>query len=151
MGLNYLERTQFIPASLDKVWDFFSRPQNLKAITPEKMNFQIVKQTGMDRAFAGQMIEYRVTVPPGVRMKWLTEITHVEDQKMFVDEQRVGPYSIWHHEHHFEEKDGGVEMRDVITYKMPFGLLGKLAHGFAKKELEAIFDYRTEVTKKLFN
>jgi ligand-binding SRPBCC domain-containing protein len=81
----------------------------------------------------------------------MTEITHVEDKKYFVDEQRFGPYSLWHHQHHFRQTEAGVEMTDIVHYKIPFGKLGDLAHAlFVKKQLKAIFDYRYEVVEKLF-
>lgn len=150
MSLHYLERKQFVKASLDEVWDFFSRPDNLVKITPPSMNFEIRKRTGGEHAYAGQMIEYKVSVPPGLRVTWLTEITQVQAKQFFVDEQRVGPYKIWHHEHHFVPKDGGVEMTDIVTYQMPFGLIGELGHWYASKQLNTIFKYRIEAINRIF-
>lgn len=150
MSIYFLETRQVVPASLTEVWEFFSRPQNLERITPKELDFEIIKITGGEKAHSGQMIEYRVTVPPGKRMKWLTEITHVEEGKFFVDEQRVGPYKIWHHEHFFEEVDGGVEMRDTITYKLPLGFIGRLFHPYVKKQLDRIFDFRSQVVEEIF-
>lgn len=151
MSIYTLERKQLLKAPIEKIWDFFSSPKNLKTLTPPEMNFHIVKMSRDVPAYAGQMIEYRVSPVKGVRVKWLTEITHVEEGKFFVDEQRVGPYAIWHHEHHFEPKDDGVYMTDIITYKIPFGWFGTLLHPFIKGRLKTIFDFRTEQTNKLFS
>ncbi len=151
MSIYTLERKQVLRAPIDKIWEFFSSPKNLKTLTPPEMNFHIVNISKDGPAYAGQMIEYRVNVAAGVRIKWLTEITHVEDERFFVDEQRVGPYAIWHHEHHFVPTDEGVEMTDIITYKIPFGWFGTLLHPYIKGRLRAIFDFRTEQTDKLFS
>jgi ligand-binding SRPBCC domain-containing protein len=79
----------------------------------------------------------------GIPLYWMTEITHVEDQKYFVDEQRFGPYSMWHHQHHFKAIEGGVEMTDIVHYKLPLWILGDIAHTlFVKAQLTHIFDYR---------
>lgn len=101
--------------------------------------------------YEGLMIEYRVRPLLNLPMKWITEITHVKDQQYFVDEQRKGPYAIWHHEHHFKEVNGGVEMTDIVSYELPFGILGKMVHPFlVKKKLEEIFAYRFQVVDELF-
>lgn len=150
MSIYTLEKKQFIKSDLDSVWAFFSTPKNLKTLTPSEMNFEIIRISKDMGAYAGQMIEYRVTVLPGVRIKWLTEITHVQTRSFFVDEQRVGPYAIWHHEHHFVEKDGGVEMTDIITYRIPFGILGDLLSPMIGKRLKRIFDFRYDQTEKIF-
>lgn len=101
--------------------------------------------------YPGQIVSYRLSPIPGIKISWVTEITHVEDLKFFVDEQRFGPYSMWHHEHHFEERDGSVLMTDKVSYKLPLGFLGHLAHFlFVKKQLKAIFDYRIKVLEEKF-
>lgn len=136
--------------SLEEAWDFFSSPKNLKEITPEHMNFEITSEdTG--KCYAGQIITYKVSPLPGLRMSWVTEITSVEEGVRFVDEQRFGPYSMWHHEHYFEEQDGGVMMTDRVSYKIPLGPLGHLAHAlFVKKQLFGIFEYRNIALEKTF-
>lgn len=145
-----LKRTQFIPADLEVCWDFFSNPNNLQKITPEYMRFQVLTAVP-EKMYPGLMIAYKVRPVLGIPLGWLTEITHVQDQEFFVDEQRVGPYSIWHHEHHFKKVAGGVEMTDIVTYKLPLGFLGKLAHRiFIRKQLEGIFEHRFKQVDILF-
>jgi ligand-binding SRPBCC domain-containing protein len=140
----------FVPASLPEVWDFFSSPQNLSKITTPSMGFKI-KTGGEGKMYPGQIIAYTVKPVAGIPMEWVTEITHVEEMKFFVDEQRKGPYKMWHHEHHFKSVDGGVEMEDIVSYLLPLGFLGNIAHViFVKKQLESIFNYRTKVVKKIF-
>jgi ligand-binding SRPBCC domain-containing protein len=145
-----LKRTQFIPADIDVCWEFFSNPNNLQKITPEYMRFQVLTEVP-DTMYPGLMIAYKVRPVLGIPLNWLTEITHVEHHRFFVDEQRIGPYKIWHHEHHFVPVDGGVEMTDIVTYHLPFGILGKLAHAlFVRKQLEGIFTHRFKAVEELF-
>ncbi len=149
-GIYTLKVEQFLPISLDKAWDFFSSPKNLERITPSHMGFKITSgEPGS--MYPGQIISYKVSPLPGIKTSWVTEITHVEDQKFFVDEQRFGPYSMWHHEHHFEIKDNGVLMIDKVSYKIPFGILGHIAQVlFVKKQLAGIFNYRVKVLDEMF-
>ncbi len=143
-------KKQNLPISVDQAWEFLSNPANLKTITPDYMSFDIL--SGSDRPmFAGQIIQYIVTPVLGIKTKWVTEITHVMDKKYFVDEQRFGPYSLWHHKHFINEIKGGVEMEDIIDYKIPLGLLGQLAHPIlVKPKLEEIFSYRKTKLEALF-
>lgn len=146
-----LKTVQNIPVSLDKAWDFFSNPVNLQAITPGNLGFRIISKHHGDKMYAGQLIEYKVSPLLGIPLYWMTEITHVEDKKYFVDEQRYGPYSMWHHQHHFKIIDGGVEMTDIIHYKLPLWFLGDIANGFfVKKQLQQIFDHRFKKVEELF-
>ncbi|MBL0012348.1 MAG: SRPBCC family protein [Flavobacterium sp.] len=142
--------TQNLPISLDHAWEFLSNPKNLKIITPEYMGFII--ESGADRPmFPGQIIQYIVTPVMGIKTKWVTEITHVQDKKYFVDEQRFGPYSLWHHKHFLKEIPGGVEMEDIIDYKIPLGWLGQLIHPIlVKPKLDEIFEYRRKKLIELF-
>ena len=143
--------TQIIPVSLDAAWDFFSNPANLQAITPADMGFKVVSKYHGDKMYPGQVIEYTVKPLLGIPIYWMTEITHVEDKKYFVDEQRFGPYSLWHHQHHFKEIAGGVEMTDIVHYKVPFWILGDIANTIlVKKKLKEIFDYRYRVVEERF-
>ena len=150
MKIYRLHKKQNLPITLDDAWDFLSNPKNLKTITPDYMGFNIL--SGADRPmFAGQIIQYIVTPVLGIKTKWVTEITHVIDKHYFVDEQRFGPYSLWHHKHFIKAIDGGVEMEDIIDYKIPFGLLGQLLHPIlVKPKLEEIFNYRTKKLEALF-
>ena len=145
-----LRLVQNLPASLEKVWNFFSRPENLKTITPSYMGFNIKNNPG-ENMYAGQVIEYTVTPLLGIPMYWMTEITHVQEGKYFVDEQRFGPYSLWHHQHHFKEIPGGVEMTDLLHYKIPFWFIGDIANSIlVKKKLKEIFDYRYQKAEEIF-
>ncbi|MBT5931914.1 MAG: SRPBCC family protein [Flavobacteriales bacterium] len=143
-----LKRTQFIKTDLKKAWDFFSSPGNLKKITPEYMGFD-VKTDLPDKMYEGLMIEYTVKPLLGIPMNWITEIKTVKELEFFVDEQRKGPYKIWHHEHHFKEVDGGVEMTDIVSYELPLGILGRIMHPFVvQKKLEEIFDFRFKAVEQ---
>lgn len=147
-----LKTIQTIPVSLDEAWDFFSSPANLQTITPDGMGFKIISQHHGEKMYAGQIIEYKVSPVLGIPLYWMTEITHVEDKIYFVDEQRFGPYSLWHHQHHFKEVNGGVEMTDIVHYKLPLWFLGDVTHAlFVKKQLQHIFDYRYKKVEELFS
>ena len=139
MKIYTLHSKQNLPISLDEAWEFLSNPKNLKTITPTYMGFKTL--SGDDRdMFAGQIIQYIVTPVLGIPMKWVTEITHVQDKKYFVDEQRFGPYALWHHKHFLKEIPGGVEMEDIVDYKVPMGILGQMVHPFlVKPKLKEIF------------
>lgn len=141
---------QKLPISINKAWDLLSSPKNLQLITPEYMGFKIL--SGAERPiFAGQIIQYLVTPILNIPTKWVTEITHVVDKSYFVDEQRFGPYALWHHAHFIKEIDGGVEMEDLINYKVPLGWLGQLVHPFlVKPKLNEIFEYRRKKLIELY-
>jgi ligand-binding SRPBCC domain-containing protein len=144
------KRTQLVKTDLQTCWDFFSSPKNLKKITPEYMGFDVLLDIP-EKMYPGLMIEYTVKPVFSIPMKWITEITHVEPLKFFVDEQRKGPYKIWHHEHHFEVVDGGVLMTDIVSYELPMGFLGRMVHPFiVEKKLKEIFDYRFKVVEEYF-
>ncbi len=150
MKIYTLKAKQNLPISLDEAWNFLSDPKNLKTITPDYMGFQII--SGADRKmYSGQIIQYIVTPIAGIKTKWVTEITHTQDKEYFVDEQRFGPYALWHHKHFIKEIPGGVEMEDIIDYKVPFGILGQLVHPFlVKPKLKEIFSYREQKLIELF-
>ncbi|NVK28730.1 MAG: SRPBCC family protein [Flavobacteriia bacterium] len=145
-----LKRTQRLPISIDEAWKFFSSPSNLQEITPADMGFDIISEVPAEM-YEGLFIHYKVSPLLGIKLNWTTEITHIRDRQFFVDEQRVGPYKIWHHEHHFEEIDGGVEMTDIVSYQLPMGILGRMMHPIiVKNRLHQIFDYRFEIIEKKF-
>jgi len=150
MKIYRLHKKQNLPITIEQAWGFLSSPKNLKTITPDYMGFNIL--SGGDRPmFAGQIIQYIVTPIMGIKTKWVTEITHIVDKSYFVDEQRFGPYALWHHKHFIKEIDGGVEMEDIIDYKLPMGILGQLVHPIlVKPKLEEIFNYRTHKLETLF-
>ena len=145
-----LHRQQIIPAPLEHVWAYFATPRNLNEMTPPDMAFEFI-QGGDEPMYAGQIIAYKVAILPGVRVNWLTQITHVDPGCRFIDEQRVGPYRLWIHEHRFEPLPDGVRMSDHVTYALPFGPLGDLVHMlYIHRRLEQIFDYRQEKVNTLF-
>lgn len=150
MGKVYtLRRQQSIPVSREKVWDFISSPSNLKKITPPYMGFDITSPEEPGKMYEGMIIIYTVTPLAGIRMTWVTEITHVEEGRYFVDEQRAGPYSLWHHQHFIEPDGDGVIMTDIVTYRPPFGILGRLANLlFIRSRLNEIFEYRNKVLRE---
>lgn len=101
--------------------------------------------------YAGQLIEYRVSPVAGIPVYWMTEITQVKEGQYFIDEQRFGPYALWHHQHHFRPVEGGVEMTDIVHYRIPLWVLGRLANSlFVRKKLRSIFQYRFRKVEELF-
>ncbi|MBT4780536.1 MAG: SRPBCC family protein [Polaribacter sp.] len=150
MKIYTLHKKLKLPISLEEAWDFLSNPKNLKIITPDYMSFNIIST--IDRPlYTGQIIQYIVTPLLGIKTKWVSEITHIEEKKYFVDEQMYGPYALWHHKHFIKEVEGGVEMEDIIDYKVPLGILGQLVHPIlVKPKLEEIFSYRQKKLVELF-
>jgi len=151
MKLHRLEFNEVVPIDLDTAWDFFSSPKNLGEITPAEMNFKVLSDLGDGKMYPGQIIHYIVHPMLGIPMRWTTEITHVEHHSYFVDEQRFGPYAMWHHEHFFKAVEGGVEVRDLLHYAMPFGPIGNIANSlFVTKKVKNIFEFRSGRMKELF-
>ena len=150
MSLTQLFYEQKINTDLDNLWKFISSPKNLSKITPSYMDFKILSKVP-NEMYEGLIISYTVKPILGVKMNWVTEITHIKDKKYFVDEQRNGPYKMWHHEHILIETDNGIIMKDIISYIPPFGVLGQILNVFfIKRQVEGIFKYRTEVLNKIF-
>ena len=149
MGFYQFQRVQKVNASIDQVWEFISSPKNLKEITPDAMGFDIITEDLSPVMYAGMIISYFVKPFWGIKMKWVTEITHIRDKEYFVDEQRVGPYKIWHHQHILEPIENGVLMKDIISYQPPFGILGNIANQWMiKNKLKDIFNYRFQAIEK---
>jgi ligand-binding SRPBCC domain-containing protein len=143
MKLHVLERRLEIPITLKEAWDFFSNPANLAYITPPRLGFRLTSDVP-GRIYPGLILTYTVSPFFGIPVDWVTEITHVKEPEFFVDDQRLGPYKLWHHEHMFKETEGGVEIRDLVHYALPLGPLGNIAHELVvKKQLKEIFDYRS--------
>jgi ligand-binding SRPBCC domain-containing protein len=151
MGMYQLKTEQKIPATIEEVWDFISSPRNLKHITPAQMGFEITNEPIADKMYTGMIISYKVAPILGIKMNWVTEITHVQDHEFFIDEQRLGPYTMWHHQHHIQPIDGGVIMKDIVSYIPPMGFLGDIANSiFIKSQLDAIFAFRHKAVDKYF-
>jgi len=145
-----LMSNQKLPLSLKETWNFFSDAHNLLTITPPFLNLKVTNEIFGDEVYAGQMLTYKVMPLAGIGISWVTEIKHIQTNKMFVDEQRKGPYKLWHHQHHFKAIEGGTEMTDIVHYRLPFGVFGRAAHPIVKRKLIEIFSYRFEKINELF-
>ena len=144
-------KQQLIKVDLDRLWEFMSSPKNLERITPKDMKFKITSRNEEKKIYEGMIITYSITPILHFPLNWITEITHVKEKKYFVDEQKIGPYKMWHHEHIFEEKENGILMTDIITYVPPLGFLGKIANRlFIKKKVNQIFEYRKVILDQIF-
>lgn len=151
MAFYQLIKTQKLPTTINELWEFISSPINLKEITPEHMGFEVTSHNSSEKMYPGMIITYKVSPLLNIKLDWMTEITHVEQFKYFVDEQRIGPYSMWHHQHKIEPIEGGVLMTDIVTYEPPFSIIGAIANSLLiRKQLQKIFDYRTIALEKRF-
>lgn len=145
-----LDSQQLIHQTLDTVWEYFSMPANLQELTPNDLDFNILSPSEQ-MMFEGQIIIYKIGIFPLLKSTWVTEITQVQDRNYFIDEQRFGPYALWHHRHSFVETDEGVLMKDTVHFKLPFGVIGRLFYPFIKNKLFKIFKFRFERVEHLFN
>ena len=146
-----LKFIQEIPCTIDEAWRFFSDPANLVKITPTAFDFRVISKYHGDTIYPGQIIEYKVRPLWNIPFYWMTEITKVKEKEYFIDEQRFGPYRLWHHQHHFREMEGGVEMTDIVHYKNPLWIAGLMANNlFVKKRLKGIFKYRYKRVEEIF-
>ncbi|RYD78951.1 MAG: hypothetical protein EOP84_13650 [Verrucomicrobiaceae bacterium] len=151
MSIHVFQRSQVIHATLEECWGFFSNPRNLERITPPSLDFVVLTELPPE-VHPGLMIQYRVRPLFGIPMSWLTEITHVRAPHYFVDEQRVGPYRIWHHEHSFNSLGGGrVEVHDCVHYMLPFTPFSEVFHPWlVRPQLEKIFSFREQAVAERF-
>jgi ligand-binding SRPBCC domain-containing protein len=151
MKLYQFKVKQLLSMSLDKAWFFFSDPKNLSKLTPQWLNLKITSDLP-NEMYEGMIISYKVHPVLGIPINWVTEITSVEEKKYFIDEQRFGPYKLWHHQHHFKEIDGGIEMEDIVNYALPFDPFSRPFNTFlVEKKIRTIFEFREGVLKKLFS
>ena len=151
MTVHTIQNIQNIPISLEQAWSFYSSPANLQMITPPQMKLRIISKNREGRLYPGLVIEYKVSPLMGIPLYWMTEIRQVSEPASFVDEQRKGPYRYWQHRHYFKTIEGGVEMKDIIEYKNPLGLLGEMANSlFIKRKLRQLFEYRFHKIEELF-
>jgi ligand-binding SRPBCC domain-containing protein len=150
MSLHRFEAEQTLPIDLEEAWSFFSSPRNLAEITPPDMGFDVSSPLP-DEMYSGLIVSYRVRPMLGIPVTWVTEIKHVEPLVRFVDEQRMGPYAFWHHQHFFEAVPGGTRMRDIVHYSVPFGPLGDAVNAILiAPRVRGIFDYRSQVLTERF-
>jgi len=145
-----LKQEQFLPISLDEAWKFFATPKNLNEVTPDDMVFEIISELP-ETMYAGLLINYRLKPMFNIPINWCTEITHIKEKEYFVDEQRKGPYRIWHHEHHFKAVKGGVLMTDILHYDIGKWIVGRIAGKlFVDKKVKGIFAYRNSTLETYF-
>jgi len=150
MKIFKIHTKQKLPITIEEGWGFLSNPKNLSCITPNYMKFKIT-DCDFKPVYEGQIIQYTVRPLLNIPLKWVTEITHVVNENYFVDEQRFGPYSLWHHKHFLREIDGGIEMEDIIHYKIPLGFIGEFLNFlFIKNQLKEIFEYRKKKLIEIF-
>ena len=150
MKIFKIHTKQTLPITIEEGWGFLSNPKNLSCITPNYMKFKIT-DCDFKPVYQGQIIQYTVRPLLNIPLKWVTEITHVVNENYFVDEQRFGPYSLWHHKHFLREIDGGIEMEDIIHYKIPLGFIGEFLNSlFIKNQLKEIFEYRKNKLIEIF-
>ena len=150
MKVYQLKTVQNLPIGIEEAWEFFSNPNNLSVITPEWLNFKVTSKLP-DKMYAGMIISYKVHPVLGIPTTWVTEITHVKEPFYFVDEQRFGPYKLWHHQHHFKEIDNGVDMTDVVNYALPFDPLSRPLNSLlVEKKVKEIFKFREKKLVELF-
>jgi len=143
---------QKVNTSIEEIWDFISSPKNLKEITPNYMGFDIMHTyQPSEKMYEGMIIGYKVSPLLGIKTTWLTEITHIQENKFFIDEQRIGPYTMWHHQHFIEPIENGVLMTDIVTYQPPFGFIGAIANKLViHSKVRQIFEYRTIALEKRY-
>ncbi len=149
--MHFLERKIILNANIETVWTFMATPENLNDLTPPELHFQIVSELP-EKMYNGLTILYTIQIPLFGKQRWLTEIKHIREGEYFVDEQRIGPYRLWYHEHSIEPAgEKQTQMIDRVSYQLPFGVLGYLVHRFwVKNMLDDIFDYRARRLSKLF-
>jgi len=146
MGFYQFHKKQLLPATIDEIWDFISSPRNLKEITPDYMGFDIISADLPEKMYPGMIISYKVKPLAGIPFTWVTEITEVSEKKFFVDQQRIGPYAFWHHQHFIEPQGNDVLMTDIVSYKPPMGFLGSIANSvIISRKIREIFDFRESV------
>ena len=140
----------WLPLPIDKVFSFFKEPKNLEKITPDYLNFKVLKQSS-NVISEGTKINYRLSLH-GFPMWWQSKIVDWEPNHKFSDTQTYGPYNHWYHTHEFKEKDGGTLIKDHVKYKLPLGIPGDCVAGsWVQKDLENIFDYRRKKIEEIFN
>ena len=141
---------QFIDLPINDVFNFFSKPENLSLITPPRLKFDILTPAPIIMK-EGQLIDYSLTIMYCLKLRWRTLITDYNQPYKFVDQQIKGPYSLWHHTHEFEEKNGGTLIHDRVTYAVPFGVIGQLLHAvYIKHDIKNIFKYRHKILDAIF-
>ena len=142
---------QRIPIPVRDAWNFFSKPSNLQLITPASFQFKILSTSDDRPIYEGQIIDYTVRPLFNIRMRWTTLITRVEEEVMFIDEQKRGPYRYWQHQHCFRPIADGTEMSDIVRYEIPGWWAGDVLNTLlVKSDLKKLFLYRSARIEQLF-
>lgn len=149
--MHLLKREIILNTNPERVWEFLSTPINLNELTPPDLHFQVLSEVP-DKMYNGLTILYEIKIPVFGKRRWLTEIKHIQEGTFFIDEQRLGPYRLWYHQHRIESFEGKkTRMLDSVFYQLPFGVIGSLVHQFwVRNMLEEIFDYRAKRLVELF-
>lgn len=148
-GEKELLKYQWLNKKPIEIFDFFSNEFNLEKITPKYLNFKVLgKDT--EEIQVGTIIDYKLSLH-GIPLKWKSQIKNFNKNHSFIDEQLNGPYAKWRHYHGFIPTSNGTLIKDLIIYKPPLGLLGRIFAGsFIKKDLNKIFNHRTKVISEIF-
>lgn len=150
MAIHSITATQLVPVCIQEAWNFFSNSGNLRKITPNNLDLIVMSHNDTREIYPGQIITYKFNSGFGMPIYWTNEITHVEREKFFVDEQLDGPFGMWHHQHHFKKFNNEVEIKDVIHYKMPLWFIGDMMHAvMVKHQLRKIFTYRFQKIEEI--
>lgn len=145
------DESNFLPIPLEQAWKFFSNPDNLNELTPQSMAFENVYALDAPEVYPGMLIVHRISPFPLIKLTWITEITQVAHHLRFVDEQRKGPFALWHHIHEFKAVEGGTVVRDLLYYALPLGVLGQVAHAVqVGAQVKSIFAYRKKRLGEIF-
>lgn len=148
--IKQIKQDQLLPITMEQAWDFFATPKNLNEVTPKELDFKILSDLP-ERMYEGLIIQYKIKPMIGISVNWCTEITHIKEGTYFVDEQRDGPYKMWHHEHHFKQTEKGVLMTDILHYDVGKWILGRIASAlFVDRKVNEIFEYRYKALEAYF-
>lgn len=150
MKLERIQTIQRLPIQIEEAWDFFTSPKNLSLITPHWLDYRL-NLDPPEYLHPGTIISASIRPIPVISTSWISEITHIRPPQFYITEQRVGPFKLWHHEHHFRAIDEGVEIEDIIMYGMHFGMIGSFVHNvYLRKRLHEIFSYRAQTLEQRF-
>jgi ligand-binding SRPBCC domain-containing protein len=150
MKIHCLIRSQFLPITPDVAWAFFSNPANLALLTPEWVNYRDESYEQAKQVYPGMVLMHRIQPYGLFPCQWVSVITHAQEPGYFIDEQKTGPFAFWQHKHAIQPVEGGVEIRDVIHYALPFGFIGNIGAFFVRLQIERLFDYREQMLTDFF-
>ena len=150
MKLERIQTIQRLPIQVEEAWDFFTSPGNLSLITPPWLDYRL-SSNPPEYMHPGTLYSAQIRPFPGISMQWITEITYIRPPSLFITDQRVGPFKVWHHEYHFREHADGVELEDIVQYGLPLGPIGSLVHDlYVRRKLHEVFTYRAQSLERRF-